>query len=385
MTPTEPIQAVQHIRKMRGGSQPHLLRASDDHFYVTKFRNNPQHTRILFNEYLATKLGMLLGLPMPEVRIIYVSEWLVLNSPELKIDQGGFSVPCASGLQFASRYVADPLESSVYDYLPESMLSRVRNRQDFPRVLAFDKWTGNADGRQAVFSKAANKRFYKASFIDQGYCFNAGEWDFSDSPLRGAFARNSVYESVTGWDSFEPTLSRIEDIDAAEIWTIVREIPAEWYQNNDEALSRLITLLHQRCASVRDLITGFRKSTRNPFPNWTNSETVRPIQPETTKWRKQMEIVESTLKCVLLLDPETRAYKPINHNLNASLAVEQFSADSKAKIVDQAGHHRSSDPRKCKSCKTAAEEATKQYVEPSPEAGQSEQEPAGSADESESD
>jgi hypothetical protein len=95
---------------------------------------------------------------------------------------------------------------------------------------------------------------------------------------------------------------------------------------------------------------------------------------------------ESTLKCVILLDPETRAYKPINHNLNVNLAVEQFSADSNAKIVDQSGHHRSSDPRKCKPCKKAAEEATKQHIAPSTETGHSEQEPASvSADESESD
>ena len=94
---------------------------------------------------------------------------------------------------------------------------------------------------------------------------------------------------------------------------------------------------------------------------------------------------ESTLKCVILLDPETRAYKPINHNLNANLAVEQFSADPNAKFVDQTSHHRSSDPRKCKACKVAAEEATKQHAEPSSEAGQSEQEPAAAADEREGD
>jgi hypothetical protein len=28
------LYAVQHIRKMRGGSQSHLMRASDGHFYV---------------------------------------------------------------------------------------------------------------------------------------------------------------------------------------------------------------------------------------------------------------------------------------------------------------------------------------------------------------
>jgi hypothetical protein len=31
------ILAVQHLRRMRGGSQSHLLRASDGAYYVTKF------------------------------------------------------------------------------------------------------------------------------------------------------------------------------------------------------------------------------------------------------------------------------------------------------------------------------------------------------------
>src|SRR2546430_4909697 len=76
MEKSDPIYAIQHIRKMRGGAQAHLLRASDNHFYVTKFQNNAQDVRILANEYLATKHGQALGLPMPEVRIIGVSEWL---------------------------------------------------------------------------------------------------------------------------------------------------------------------------------------------------------------------------------------------------------------------------------------------------------------------
>ena len=91
--PPEPLQAVQHIRRMRGGSQAHLMRASNSHYYVVKFRNNPQDVRILANEYLGTKLGTVLGLPMPEARIIDVSEWLVVNSPELKIENGALTVP----------------------------------------------------------------------------------------------------------------------------------------------------------------------------------------------------------------------------------------------------------------------------------------------------
>jgi hypothetical protein len=278
--PTEQIYAVQHVRKMRGGAQAHLLRASDNHYYVTKFQNNPQAIQILANEYLATKLGLNLGLPMPEVRIIKVSEWLIQNSPDLKIELGMGSAPCATGLQLGSRYVADPLEAIVCDYLPEAMLRRIANWQDFSKVLAFDKWTGNSDGRQAVFVKQPKERRYRTVFIDQGYCFNAGEWNFPDSPLRGTSARNSAYERVTGWQVFEPTLSRIAQISEETLRGIAGEIPPEWYEHNSEALSRLIESLYQRRSLVAELITSFRNSTRNPFPNWMEKQS-RPTN--TTK------------------------------------------------------------------------------------------------------
>jgi len=244
------------------------MRASNSQYYVVKFRNNPQDVRILANEYLGTKLGTLLGLPMPEARVIDVPEWLISNTPELKIENAALSAPCASGLQFGSRYVADPQHTPVFDYLPKPMLSRVSNRQDFHRMLIFDKWTGNSDGRQAVFVKPVGTRSYRAVFIDQGYCFNAGEWNFPDSPLRGVFARDSVYERVTGWESFEPVLSRIEQIELADLWKIAREIPEDWYRSDADGLSRLIGTLYPRRTLLRELITGFRKSSRNPFPNW---------------------------------------------------------------------------------------------------------------------
>ena len=48
-----PVQAVRSIRKMRGGAQAHLLLADNGRYYVVKFKNNPQHRRILVNEWIA--------------------------------------------------------------------------------------------------------------------------------------------------------------------------------------------------------------------------------------------------------------------------------------------------------------------------------------------
>src|SRR5437868_10610273 len=115
------ILAVQHIRRMRGGSQSHLMRASDGGYYVTKFRNNPQHVRVLANEMFATRLGQHLRLPMPRVELIEVSGWLVENTPELRIQMRGVTEMCSAGRQVASRYVSDATNATVLDYLPEAM------------------------------------------------------------------------------------------------------------------------------------------------------------------------------------------------------------------------------------------------------------------------
>jgi hypothetical protein len=39
MAASTTLTAVQQIRRMRGGSQSHLMRASDGHYYITKFQN----------------------------------------------------------------------------------------------------------------------------------------------------------------------------------------------------------------------------------------------------------------------------------------------------------------------------------------------------------
>src|SRR5260370_6412798 len=120
------VAAVQHVRRMRGGAQAHLLRAADSHFYVVKFQNNPQHLRVLANELLATRLAERIGLPVPVTEIVQVDEWLIQNTPELRMENGGNSNVCQSGLQFGARYVCGPTDGQVFDYLPESMLASVR-------------------------------------------------------------------------------------------------------------------------------------------------------------------------------------------------------------------------------------------------------------------
>jgi hypothetical protein len=253
---------------MRGGAQSHLLRASDGCFYVVKFRNNPQHRRVLVNEWVATRLAERIGLPVPLMEIVEVGGWLIRNTPELRVHAAGRTEPCVAGLHCGSRYVLDPFDGQVLDYMPEAQLERVRNIDAFAGALAFDKWVCNADVRQAVYARRSRERRYSATLVDQGHCFNDGEWSFPDSPLRGVFGFNAVYAEVRGWESFEPWLSRIEGLDAGDIVACAGDVPPDWYESDMDALESLLETLAGRRPRVRDLITAFRYSSRQPFPLW---------------------------------------------------------------------------------------------------------------------
>jgi len=171
---------------MRGGAQSHLMRCSDDNYYVVKFQNNPQHRRILVNELLGTKLAARLGLPTVPVAIVEVSEELIRHTPELAVELPRSRIPCQPGPQFGSRYPGDPRQLTLHDFLPDEQLREVENLHTFAGMLVFDKWTCNTNGRQTVFFKEKQEDavHYETRMIDQGFCFNAGEWNFPDAPLR---------------------------------------------------------------------------------------------------------------------------------------------------------------------------------------------------------
>lgn len=264
------VTAVGHLRKLHGGSQPHLLVGSDGDCYVTKFANNPQHIRVLANEMFVGMLACRLGLPVARLSVIDVPESFIRQTPELSIEVGHGTFPCSSGKQLALRYVSDPARGPIFDYLRDEQFEKVINLSDFPRVLVLDKWTANCDGRQVVFTPdSISGDAYLATFVDHGFCFNAGEWNFPDAPLRGAYSRSCVYNMVTGWQAFEPALSRVEEMDLKEIWHCARQIPEEWYEHDLDGLRRITEALYKRRARIRELICDFRRSHRNPFPNWT--------------------------------------------------------------------------------------------------------------------
>lgn len=262
------VLAVQQIRRMRGGAQGHLMLGADGNPYVVKFQNNPQHRRVLANEFLASRLAAAAGLSVPEVDLVEVTPWLIEHTPQLEIDLGRRREKCLPGLQFGSRFVGGMMPGQVVDYLPEEQLLEVKNLPEFLGILALDKWTGNANGRQAVFVRKQRERRYKAVFIDYGHCFHCGEWRYEDAPLRGVYPRNLVYREVTGWESFSPWLERLETMPEETVWAAANEVPPEWYGGDLSEMEALVERLLARRGRIREAVEIFGRSDRRPFPKW---------------------------------------------------------------------------------------------------------------------
>jgi len=265
------VLATEFIRRMRGGSQPFLMGCDDGQTYVVKFRNNPQHVRILANEMLASRLAVLIRLPVPGRAFVEVLPNLISGTPLLKFETAGHEEKCAAGLHFGSRFPGVPSRTLVVDFLPDRLLRRVTNLASiFLGAYVLDKWTCNCDGRQVIFYRTIDQtgNCYSATLIDHGFCFNDGEWNFPDSPIRSLYPRRLVYESVRGMQSFEPFLSQIENIEASELEECLREVPQEWCGDDPQQLSRLAEQLYERRRRVRQLIIDAKQSSLRPFPNW---------------------------------------------------------------------------------------------------------------------
>ncbi len=154
---------MEQIRRMRGGvtSRTHaLLGRQRNHellLSVVKFQNNPQHSRVLVNELLGTRLASRMGLPVPRVDVVEVNSELIRWTPALCIEMPRSTTPCNPGLQFGSSHPGDPRRMTLHDFLPDEQLREVDNLHDFAGMLVFDKWTCNTNGRQTLFfRKTAN-------------------------------------------------------------------------------------------------------------------------------------------------------------------------------------------------------------------------------------
>jgi len=275
-----PVNARRFIRKVRGGAQAHLLEADDGHCYVVKFQNNPQHRRILINEFVAAEILTHLQIACPGHQIVQLSAEFLAANPEIYLQLGTRRIPAEPGWHFGSRFPGDPDVLAVYDFIPDALLEQVANAEQFRAVLVFDRWVANADGRQCIFFRAhlsdwlarpgipPRKPGFVALMIDHGFAFNGPHWDFPESAVTGIYARRAVYKTVRSLEDFQPWIDRILHFPDEVFDKAQRQIPIEWIREDSDQLERVFETLLRRKKRIRELLEDCRKAPWNPFPQW---------------------------------------------------------------------------------------------------------------------
>lgn len=283
------VDAAEPVRRMRGGAQAWLIRASSGDYFVVKFLQNGQHPRILINEWLASHVLLRLQLCAAVPALIRCTDTWLSQAAEtgLGIQLGGQSIRIRQGLHYGSQVPVDPMRVAMFDYLPDSLMDGLENRRHFHGMLAFDQWVSNADTRQAVYFRSRPRDFLKdltyhpakegllAMMIDHGYAFQGPEWVLDDLPRQGLYPRPAAYAEVQGWDDFEPWLTQIVHFPESAIDDALKQIPSAWFHpGEDRDLERLLEQLLRRRKRVPSLIAACRKARPELFPNWKTMHAV---------------------------------------------------------------------------------------------------------------
>lgn len=211
--------ATRYVTPLReGGSLPGLVEADDDGLYVVKFRAAGQGPRALVAEWLAGRIGQVLGLPVPDIVAIDVDEHLADAEPDEELQDlvqrsagvnlGLDFLPGALAFNPAVRPAIDPglaAEIVWFDALVTNPDRTVRN----PNLLLWH------DGLWCIDHGAA--------------LYVHHTWRDPDEHARRPFERSAEHVLLPYAGSIVDADRRLADrLDPTVLDPIVAAIPDEW-------------------------------------------------------------------------------------------------------------------------------------------------------------
>lgn len=211
-----------------GITNPYIVKCSDDKKYVAKFPGNPDGTKVLINEYVCAKLAKLLGLPIPNYKLIQVNDILKYENALVDID-------LVNGTAFCSEFIDKATNVPGY-----YVLTRTSNKYDAIKILIFDVIVGNNDRNPG--NLLINLKNNSLVMIDHSHVFvyealwnenNLSELIGSNIDLSKMNKFNFNNLSLCLNDTNYKTvileyINRIKCIDDSKISNILNTIPEDW-------------------------------------------------------------------------------------------------------------------------------------------------------------
>lgn len=241
-----------------GITEPKYALLSDGSQAIVKLSNGPEGNLVLFNEYLSYRLAILLDIPMPVSGICIMNETTEIQDPTIASSQN-------YGKAFFSTFMPKTTK------LIPSIISIMKNKEDFIKLLLFDHIIFNSDRNEGNLLV----RFYKGDIslkvIDHSHVFvNQALWDSAcleraieendllstrileyNERLYGMFYHNlSINKEILQEQSsfFQSKLSY--DI----ISELIQSVPEEWRPNQKD-IDSLIKYLMYRVDNLNVIIS----------------------------------------------------------------------------------------------------------------------------------
>ncbi len=233
-----------------GGSQPHVIGASDGNDYLIKFKGNPQGTGVLVNEYVVNELVAKLGFEGGHGKIVVANAFFISNQPNLQTKN------LQAGLQFASPYYKH------HDNFKEALLDRMENRYKLPQVPILDTFICNDDrgsGNLLTIFDDPAKLDCRFMLIDHGHAFGGPEW--TEHTLKNLQNSTKFFANVVSltniprkMEVFEPFLLQLEALTSEEIQAIINSVPGDWGLRTADSKA-LLDFLVTRKDKVREILS----------------------------------------------------------------------------------------------------------------------------------
>lgn len=228
-----------------GVTRPVKIQANDENMYVMKYIHDSCSGKILFNELIAYRLGLLLGIPMPNCFLGKLDQELINKTPLLS-DLAARPCTC-----FLSYYLQGTPKISPM------LAKNVMNQNDIAKILVFDQIILNNDRAKNdgnLFYDRKNKRVVA---IDHSHIFINGEiWsenelnllaDRSPVVVENLLGRNyrvfSMY--LKGHSCFHEIQKTIINLSETDVRKIFEDIPEDWQIPNQEIESCFKLILKQ--------------------------------------------------------------------------------------------------------------------------------------------
>lgn len=159
----EHIKTVQHNIE-NGITEPKLAITDDNTSVIVKTINGPEGNRVLFNEYYCYRMAILLEIPMPESGIC-----LIDNTTEILNE-------CVNDNQYGYGFYSTYINKAVP--LVETIISKIKNRDDFYKIVLFDHIIFNPDRNAGNLLVQYYKKNILLKVIDHSHVFvNQAIWD----------------------------------------------------------------------------------------------------------------------------------------------------------------------------------------------------------------